>query len=163
METYISCNRNELKQCINTLQITKMSNSTWQHADNSGYHADPWPIKFCHGTDDLKGGSRILKWGVNFCNNVRETKYYFNIWGIRKRRKKKAQKKGDENSPVSPPLDPHLDLTAQLYLKFFLITQHEVPVIHLLEGRVTVSNNFPKLRQNGFKIGTRDKFAIHLR
>ena len=37
----ISCNRNELKQCINTRQITKMSNSTWQHADNSGYHADP--------------------------------------------------------------------------------------------------------------------------
>ena len=30
----ISCNRNELKQCINTRQITKMSNSTWQHADN---------------------------------------------------------------------------------------------------------------------------------
>ena len=29
-----------------------------------------------------KGGSRILKWGgggVNFCNNVREIKYYFNI------------------------------------------------------------------------------------
>ena len=37
----ISCNRNELKQCINTRLITKMSNSTWQHADNSGYHADP--------------------------------------------------------------------------------------------------------------------------
>ena len=35
--------------------------------------------------------------------------------------------------------------------------------IHLLEGRVTVSNNFPKRRQNGFKIGTRDKFRIHLR
>ena len=30
-----------------------------------------------------KGGSRILKWGVNFCN-VREIKYYFNIRGIRK-------------------------------------------------------------------------------
>ena len=27
-----------------------------------------------------KGGSRILKWGVNFCHdNVREIKYYFNI------------------------------------------------------------------------------------
>ena len=37
----ISCNRNELKQCINTRQITKMSNSKWQHTDNSGYHADP--------------------------------------------------------------------------------------------------------------------------
>ena len=52
-ETYISCNINELKQCINTRQITKMSNSTWQHADNSGYHADPWPIKICHSNDDL--------------------------------------------------------------------------------------------------------------
>ena len=27
----------------------------------------------------IKGGFRILKWGVNFCNNVREIKYYFNI------------------------------------------------------------------------------------
>ena len=35
-------------------------------------------------------GSRILKWGVNFCNNVREIKYYFNIRGIRKRKKKEG-------------------------------------------------------------------------
>ena len=58
-----------------------------------------------------KGGSRILKWGVNFCNNVREIKYYFNISGIRIKRKKGAKKKGregDENSPISPPLDPRL-------------------------------------------------------
>ena len=33
----------------------------------------------------------------------------------------------------------------------------------LLEGRITVSNNFTKRRQNGSKIGTRDKFATHLR
>ena len=33
----------------------------------------------------------------------------------------------------------------------------------LLEGGVTVSNNFTKRSQNGFKIGTRDKFATHLR
>ena len=33
----------------------------------------------------------------------------------------------------------------------------------LLEGGVTVSNNFTKRRQNGFKIGTRDKFTTHLR
>ena len=26
-----------------------------------------------------KGGSRILKWVVNFCNNLREIKYYFKI------------------------------------------------------------------------------------
>ena len=31
------------------------------------------------GWDHYKGGSRILKWEVNFCNNVREIKYYFNI------------------------------------------------------------------------------------
>ena len=30
-------------------------------------------------------------------------------------------------------------------------------------GGVTVSNNFTKRRQNGFKIDTRDKFATHLR
>ena len=33
----------------------------------------------------------------------------------------------------------------------------------LLEGGVTVSNNFTKRRQNGFKIGTKDKFATHFR
>ena len=31
------------------------------------------------------------------------------------------------------------------------------------EGGVTVSNNFTKRRKIGFKIGTRDKFATHLR
>ena len=36
----ISCNRNEPKQCINTWQITVVSNSTKRHADNSGNHAD---------------------------------------------------------------------------------------------------------------------------
>ena len=33
----------------------------------------------------------------------------------------------------------------------------------LLEGRVTVSNNSTKRRQNGSKIGIRDKFATYLR
>ena len=33
----------------------------------------------------------------------------------------------------------------------------------LLEGGVTVSNNFTKRRQNGLKIGARDKFETHLR
>ena len=33
----------------------------------------------------------------------------------------------------------------------------------LLEGGVTVSNNFTKRSHNGFKIGTKDKFATHLR
>jgi len=39
----IACNRNEPKQCINTWQITKVSNSTKRHADNSGNHEDLWP------------------------------------------------------------------------------------------------------------------------
>ena len=34
------CNRNELKQCTNTWQIIEVSNSTKQHTDNSGNHAD---------------------------------------------------------------------------------------------------------------------------
>ena len=33
----------------------------------------------------------------------------------------------------------------------------------LLEGGVAVSNNFTKRRQNGFKIGTRDKSTTLLR
>ena len=73
----ISCITNEPKQCINTRQITKVSNSTWRHADNSGYHADPRPIKICHSIGDL---------------------------------------------------------TARLYLKFLLITQHEVPFINTSEA-----------------------------
>ena len=36
---------------------------------------------------------------------VREIKYYFNIWGIRKKKKKKER---GENSPISPPLDLRL-------------------------------------------------------
>ena len=38
----------------------------------------------------------------------KSNRIYFNIWGIRKKRKKEAQKKGGENSPISPPLDPPL-------------------------------------------------------
>ena len=41
--------------------------------------------------------------GVNFCNNVREIKYYFNIWGIRKKGKKEAQKKGVKIHPFHLP------------------------------------------------------------
>ena len=48
-------------------------------------------------------------------------------------------------------------------LKSFLIRTVTPPSILNLEGGVTVSNNFTKRRQNGFKIGTRDKFATHLR
>ena len=46
------------------------------------------------GGKQFKGGSRILKWGVNFCNNVREIKYYFNIWGIKKKKEEGSEKGG---------------------------------------------------------------------
>ena len=47
--------------------------------------------------------------GGEFCNNVREIKYYFNIWGIRKKKERRGlRKRGGENSPISPPLDPRL-------------------------------------------------------
>ena len=36
----ISCIRDEPKQCINTWQITEVSNSAKRHADNSGNYAD---------------------------------------------------------------------------------------------------------------------------
>ena len=36
----ISCVRNEPKQCINTGQITEVSNSVKRNADNSGNHAN---------------------------------------------------------------------------------------------------------------------------
>ena len=53
-------------------------------------------------------GSRILKWGVKFCNNVIEPKP-----GIRRKKKEKERRgikkrEGGENSPISPPLDPRL-------------------------------------------------------
>ena len=64
----------------------------------------------------IRRGSRILKWGVNFCNNVIEP---INIWGIRKKRKKGAQKKGGENSPISPPLDPCLFIENSICIILF--------------------------------------------
>ena len=47
---------------------------------------------------NLRCGSRILKWGVNFCNNIIEPKPGWGVWGqyLRDKKKKKegAQKKG---------------------------------------------------------------------
>ena len=55
--------------------------------------------------DHFKGGSRILKWGVNFCNNVREIKYYFNIRGIWKKKKERRglRKRGVKIHPFHLP------------------------------------------------------------
>ena len=33
-----------------------------------------------------------MKWWVNFCNNVREIKYYFNILRDKKKKRKKEAK-----------------------------------------------------------------------
>ena len=37
---FLTCIRNEPKQCINTWQITEVSNSAKRHADNSGNYPD---------------------------------------------------------------------------------------------------------------------------
>ena len=50
-------------------------------------------------------------------------------------------------------------------------SSHALPVVgRVVSGRwrgvgrsVTISTNFTKRRQNGFKIGRRDKYATHLR
>ena len=47
----------------------------------TSYSSGPFCIIFDMNGSLTKGGSRILKWGVNFRNNVREIKYYFNIRG----------------------------------------------------------------------------------
>ena len=62
-----------------------------QHVLRSDKHLKSRDLKLSAGIlgGRLKGGSRILKWGGGFCNDVREIKHYFNIWGIRKKRKRK--------------------------------------------------------------------------
>ena len=60
---------------------------------------------------DLRCGSRILKWGVNFCNNVIEPKpgwgvwgLCINIWGIRKTKKRRGlRKRGVKIQPFHLP------------------------------------------------------------
>ena len=48
-----------------------------------------------------------------FSTSIREIKYYFDIWGIKKKKERRELRKrgvgdGGENSPISPPLDPRL-------------------------------------------------------
>ena len=59
-----------------------------------------WPINR-RGKTSVRNrcGSRILKWGVNFCNNVIEP---INIWGIRKKRKKGAHKNRGGGVKIHP-------------------------------------------------------------
>ena len=42
----------------------------------------------------MQGRIQGSEMGVNFCNNVREIKYYFNILGIRKNKKDGGSEKG---------------------------------------------------------------------
>ena len=58
----------------------------------------------------LRRGSRILKWGVNFCNNVIEQKPGKADKKKKERRPEKREGGGGENSPISSPLDPRLSL-----------------------------------------------------
>ena len=54
-------------------------------------------------------GSRILKWGVNFCNNVIEPKPGWGFWGLCISKETRGlRKRGGENSPISTPLYPRL-------------------------------------------------------
>ena len=47
----ISCSSNEPKQCTTTWQIIEVSNSMKQHTDNSGNHADLWPLARSYGSN----------------------------------------------------------------------------------------------------------------
>ena len=73
------------------------------------------------------GGGWIFSTSVR---EIREIKYYFNIWGIRKKKRKKgAQKKGEggENSPISPPVDPRLNIKILIvHMSTALVNIHHI-------------------------------------
>ena len=65
----------------------------------------------------IRRGSRILKWGVNFCNNVLEP---INIWGKRKKKKQGGSEKGGWKftrftSPGSAPALAFLFVSINLF------------------------------------------------
>ena len=70
-----------------------------------------WPSRYPLGSH-FRRRSRILKWGVNFCNNVIEP---INIWGIRKKKKEGGSEKG------GVPLDPRLHLLKKIILIFCVL------------------------------------------
>ena len=83
---------------IEGLQIFFLSFSTMLQGLDSN-----WLTEFLSYKYMLKGGSRILKWGVNFCNNAREIKYYFCLRDKKKERKTRVQKKGVKIHPFHLP------------------------------------------------------------
>ena len=76
----------------------------------------------------VRRGSRILKWGVNFCNNVIEPKPGWGVWGIRKKRRRGLRKSGGGGgwkfthftSPGSAPAC----ILIPCFLTNFLITKY---------------------------------------
>ena len=68
-------------------------------------------------------GSRIFKWGVNFCNNVLEP---INIWGIRKKEKEEGSEKGGWKFTrfTSPGSAPELVLYRVYHLYVLLIRRY---------------------------------------
>ena len=78
------------------------------HKDCSCLNGRHWMSESSQRMWLSRRGSRILKWGVIFCDNVIDP---INIWGIREKKKAEGSEKkggGGENSPISPPLDLHL-------------------------------------------------------
>ena len=109
----------------------------------------------------IRRGSRILKWGVNFCNNVIEP---INIWGIRKKRKKGAQKKGGENSPISPPLDPCLFIENSICIILFKtwFTCLDKENISIYNLNCNISLLFDNDKHSIFQSSEKNWFQFHL-
>ena len=92
---YLSCGSKDIHSCMQRAAEDLESIAGWCCANHLLINPDKTKLVL-FGTRQLvsklpdvtvpflgqqlyKGGSRILKRGVNFCNNVREIKYYFNI------------------------------------------------------------------------------------
>ena len=63
----------------------------------------------------LQGRIQDFEMGGEFCSNVREIKYYFNIWEIRKKKKEGGSEKGGWKftrftSPGSAPATPSVEM-----------------------------------------------------
>ena len=67
-------NRNEPKHYSNTWQIIDVSNSTKQHAENSGNHADLCPLKFAVARSNRYSFLLITRYEMPFINKSEATK-----------------------------------------------------------------------------------------
>ena len=122
------------------------------------------------GRGEIKGGSRILKWewGVNFCNNVRQVKYYFNIWGIKKKKERRGlRKRGVKIHPFHLPgsvpgnmsVKPPWSFRPACIAGFFSVKQLGVFLLHPGWNACPSQNNPPPppriLRLSGSHLCTR--------